>query len=242
MLTQTSDTWWHFLYHSTRRALCHTARTATSNGVVLQRLLRTLEAGEVLPWGDGDGTVFSNSKIGIAVLIFKFIKLVYLCLMFISTWTPLDMRFFSPPWQRKCLISEALQHKDPATAHVPWAAGEVFSWDGETKTSTSFQKSPKILKLEPFKNWKHRRMWACVTCDSVWLQCFPSITNDCSRTQRSFEDTLEGSRALSSWITLLTNLVVAPGSSQENFRKICNIFCNTAFFEKSNIFPKKTKL
>jgi len=29
-------------------ALCHTARTATSNGVVLQRLLRTLEAGKVL--------------------------------------------------------------------------------------------------------------------------------------------------------------------------------------------------
>lgn len=95
-------------------------------------------------------------------------------LMFISTWTPLDMRFFSPPWQRKCLISEALQHKDPATAHVPWAAGEVFSWDGETKTSTSFQKSPKILKLEPFKNWKHRRMWACVTAMlsqyHQWLQ------------------------------------------------------------------------
>lgn len=70
MLTQTSDTWWHFLHHSTRSALCHTARTATSNGVVLQRLLRTLEAGEVLPWGDGDGTAaksalpfwFSNSS------------------------------------------------------------------------------------------------------------------------------------------------------------------------------------
>ena len=68
----------------------------------------------------------SSSKIGIAVLIFSFNLSIFVSCSFQleHLWTFL---FFSPPWQRKCLICEALQHKDPATAHVPWAAGEVFS-------------------------------------------------------------------------------------------------------------------
>lgn len=237
MLTQTSDTWWHFLHHSTRSALCHTARTATSNGVVLQRLLRTLEAGEVLPWGDGDGTVFSNSGIGIAVLIFKFIKLVYL-LSHVHFNLNTFGHFCSFPrlgresvWSAKPFSIKTLQQH---TCHGP-----QVKYFPETERQRHRHLSRNLQKSW---NLNPSRTESIDACELVWLQCFPSITNDCSRTQRSFEDTLEGSRALSSWITLLTNLVVAPGSSQENFRKICNIFCNTAFFEKSNIFPKKTKL
>lgn len=232
MLTQTSDTWWHFFTSFYQERLVPHRKDRN-----LQRCRPPTppshargRKGPAVRWWR-----WNSSKIGIAVLIFSFNLSIFVSCSFQleHLWTCASFPRLGREsvWSPKPFSIKTLQQ---LTCHGP-----QVKYFPETERQRHRHLSRNLQKSW---NLNPSRTESIDACELVWLQCFPSITNDCSRTQRSFEDTLEGSRALSSWITLLTNLVVAPGSSQENFRKICNIFCNTAFFEKSNIFPKKTKL